>query len=381
MEDNKEKQKNNDLSIIIPKVEAPLKNISASFTMSEQLQKKINIMPRFDNIYQQLGISNTLSNTLTSIVNEQKKLFLNRNIISSITQENSAFMEAIKRITEVQKNLVSTIIEKINISPFFEGLSKTIEEARNNPYSFLSWYNYYEKLSEYFWVYPYDMKPEQLHKILSTVSSEQEFDRYMAHYFSKKKIKELLLIIKREIPRRHRKMITQIEKAYDMKLYALANNSLMTIIDDLLSYYLYNKGCTQRNGIFEPIVEELRRKHVDIDDGVLITLMVNSYINKLYDSIDFNVIQIDTHKKSRRGMSAHGKFTSNERSDFIMLINTVYHLLMVQEVLKKYKGRIFRNNKTKSFFIPKGEEYKKLKTTVDKEIEKKKKELENQIEG
>ena len=195
MEDNKEKQKNNDLSIIIPKVEAPLKNISASFTMSEQLQKKINIMPRFDNIYQQLGISNTLSNTLTSIVNEQKKLFLNRNIISSITQENSAFMEAIKRITEVQKNLVSTIIEKINISPFFEGLSKTIEEARNNPYSFLSWYNYYEKLSEYFWVYPYDMKPEQLHKILSTVSSEQEFDRYMAHYFSKKKIKELLLII------------------------------------------------------------------------------------------------------------------------------------------------------------------------------------------
>ena len=384
MEEKKDSEKNNLPSVNkLPNMESPIKslkiienplnNLSSSFTISKQLSETIKKLPIIDDIYPKLKITNTLS----SIIEEQKKLFLNPSFINSITNplinQSSPLMDTMKRIAEMQRNMINTIMEKINISPFFEGLSKTIEEARKNPHSFLSWYNYYERLSDYFWVYPYDMKPEQLHQILETVTSEKEFDKYMSHYFSKKKIKELLSIIKNKISKKHKRMIGQIEKAYDMKLYALANNNLMSIIDDLLSFYLYNKGCTYRSGIFEPIVKEFKKERGDIDDSVLVILMVNSYINKLYDSIDFNIIKIDTHKKSRRGMSAHGKFTSNERSDFIMLINTIYHLLLVQEILKKYRGRIFRKGKV--FYIPKGKEYIAMKEEVDKEIEKKKKQL------
>lgn len=340
--------------------------ISPTYSVLNDLSKQLN------GLYDSINTNNGISSFLSSVIKKQKELFLNPNYIGSLTKvianQNSTIMKAMKMISEVHKELVDITMRKINSSSFFNELDKCIEETKNNPDSLANWYNYYTKLSEYFWIYPYDMKTEQLHHILETVSSEREFDKYMSHYFSKKKIKELLKIIKNEIPRRHRKMITQIEKAYDMKLYALANNSLINIIDDLLSFYLGNKGCPKRKGVFEPIVEKIKKDRIDIDDSILITFMINSFINKLYESTDFNNISFNTHKKTRRGTAAHGKFTSNERSDFIMLINTIYHLIIVQEVLKKYKGRIFR--KDDSFFLPEGEEYKKLKQKVDKKIKR-----------
>lgn len=355
-EDNKSEKSNHNLD-----VETRENKNSNSV---EELPKHENAYPRFE--------YNNLTNILSSIINMQKKIAFNPDFINSIAKPlfdySSPLMKAMQKIVEMQSNLINSIVNNVNISSFFKSLSKSIDDAMKNPHSFISWYNYYKKMSEYFWIYPYDMSPEQLHKVLENVSSEQEFDKYMSHYFSRKKVEELLSIIKKEIPKKHKRMINQIEKAYDMKLYSLCNNSLISIIDDLLSYYLGNKGCVPRSGIFEPIIEEMKEESEDVDDTVLITMMVNSYVNKLYDSINFNAIKINTHKKSRRGMSAHGKFTSNERSDFIMLINTIYHLLVVQEVLKKYKGRVFKSNK--GFYIPKGKEYKKLKKNVDKDKKK-----------
>lgn len=349
-----------------------LNQINVFYKNFEKFASNLNFVLISDNVFKNNEKNDLLSKTL-SYINDNYLVLNNQSckkIVNQMIEKSNILFESAKSVATIMLNMIDVVVKDINFSPFFNELSKIIDEAKKNPDSIYSWYNYYEKMSEYFWIYPYDMTTEQLHKILSSVSNEKEFDMWMSRYFSKKKIKELLSIIKKEIPVKHRRLIIQIEKAYEMNLYALANNSLILIIDDLLSFYLYDKGCTLRAEIFEPIVKKIKKKHGDIDDSCLIILMVNSFIKKLYEKIDFNNIEVESHKKTRRSLTAHGKFTSNERLDFIMLINTIYHLINVQKILKKYNKKIFR--KGKKLVLPEKEEYKIMKSNVDNSILKQK---------
>ena len=330
----------------------------------EELKKSINLTPI------NLGISDKFRNTISELAKQQLSLssvYFNKSVIESMTNSLTSLA---KRITEMHTTMMNELFK--NINPFFKELSKSLEEAKKNPHSFLSWYNYYKKLSEYFWVYPFDMEPEKLHSILETVNNEKEFDNYISRYFSKKKIERLFSELESNIPRKHRIMLKQIKIAFNSKSFALANNGLMSIIDDLLSYYIYDKGCQKRLKIFEPIIKQLENEKEDIDSDVLLIMMTNNYINNLYDDIEFNEkIRIETNKKTRRNTYAHGKFYSNKLIDSIMLLNTMYYLLVAQGILKKYKNKLFYKDKI-GFYIPTKTEKKQAIEKVKKSIQKKK---------
>lgn len=90
-------------------------------------------------------------------------------------------------------------------------------------------------------------------------------------------------------------------------------------------------------------------------------MMVNSNINLLYEQIEFNnKISINTNKKSRRNPISHGKSYSYKKIDTIMLLNTMYYLLVIQNELKGYKNSLYRNSKKKEFYIPSKDEKRRI---------------------
>ena len=295
-------------------------------------------------------------------------LYFNKISVESINSI-SLFL---KKLTEMHNTMMNKLVK--NINPFFKELSESLEKTIKNPNSFLSWYNYYQKLSEYFWIYPFDMKTEKLHSILENVNNEKEFDVYISRYFSKNKVKKLFKELEENIPKKHKTMLKQIKNAFESKSYVLANNGLMSIIDDLLSFYIYDKGCQKRLEIFESIIKQLEKEKTKdgFDSNILLIMMTNKYINNLYVDVEFNEkIKLETNKKTRRNTYAHGKFYSNKRIDSIMLLNTLYYLLVAQGMLKKYKSKLFYKDKV-GFYIPTKEEKKEAVKKIINSIQKKK---------
>ena len=254
-----------------------------------------------------------------------------------------------------------------SITPAFKVLSDSLEEARNNPDSRLSWMNYYDKLSEFFWIMPYKITTEELYEILKCVETEKEFDKYINRYFSKTKVNLLFSDINNMLTNNaQRKIFNQIVKAYENKSYALASIGITTMIDNSLSYYLIDKGCSARIKLFEPIINDLDLKRNNSEFSFIV-MMVNSNINLLYEKIEFNnKISINTNKKSRRNPIAHGKSYSYKKIDVIMLTNTLYYLLIIQNELKEYKNSLYKKNK--DFYIPSKEEKTKIKAKLQKAI-------------
>ena len=77
-----------------------------------------------------------------------------------IKQQNEKFAnilaEPLQQLTNLQKELADFINKQINIiPPVFNSLSYILEELKPNPDSVLSWQNYYDTLTEYFWIFPY----------------------------------------------------------------------------------------------------------------------------------------------------------------------------------------------------------------------------------
>lgn len=282
-------------------------------------------------------------------------------------------MNAVNQIAESQKAMMNTILSSITINnSFFASLSKSLEEAKANPKSVYNWFEYYDRLSEFFWIIPYKMKPEELHEILVNVTTEKEFDRYISKYFNKEKVDLLINDIKGLITRsQDKKLFEQIVLAYNNKSYSLASMGLMSIIDNLLSYYLINKGCTSRIKLFEPIIKDIDRKCGMSDDFPFIVMMINSNINLLYEDIEFNdKIKIKTNKKTRRNPVSHGKSYSNKKIDTIMLFNTVYYLLVTKEELKEYKDSLCYDKNKKQFYFPDKIKKKEIKKKIKENIAK-----------
>lgn len=361
-----------------------IKNIDIFNKISTQIPETMIINERFKNI---LNVNMPIINFSTFMPNYQNRILKMRSIygldqISTIEEkvanQHNNIMErlsnpisnVISQITEVQRQFINSITNVINksITPTFKILYDALEEAKNNPNSRLSWMNYYDKLSEFFWIMPYKITTEELHEILQYVETEKEFDEYINRYFTKDKVNSLFDDIKKMLSNNNqRKIFNQIIKAYETKSYALASIGITTMIDNSLSYYLIDKGCSSRIGLFEPIINDLDLKGKN-STSLFIVMMVSSNINLLYEKIEFNSkISIDTNKKSRRNPIAHGKSYSYKKIDAIMLTNTLYYLLVIQNELKKYKNSLYKKNK-KSFYIPSREERKKIKEKLQNSI-------------
>lgn len=333
---------------------------------SEELKNKIKSI-------NEMGLGK-MSRTIGEIAKQQLALY-NSDIIQQMT---SSMSKVISQIAEVQKQFINTITETIsmNVSPALKALSISLEEAKNNPDSLLSWMNYYNRMSEFFWIMPYKITTEELHEILKSVTTEKEFDQYINRYFNKCKVDMLIEDIRNMLSNKNqRKVFEQIIIAYRSRSYALASIGITTMIDNFLSYYLIDKGCTSRLKLFEPIIKDLGLKKENSDFSFIV-MMVNSNINLLYEQIEFNnKISIKTNKKSRRNPISHGKSYSYKKIDTIMLLNTMYYLLLIQNELKKYKNSLYRNSHKKEFYIPEKDEKIKIIEKIRSKKEEKNKDI------
>lgn len=339
----------------------------ANFVNSDMYKTKMKaIMPNYQNMLVQaketMGFDR-ISKVMGTLAKQQLALY-DSNVIQ---QMNNSMSKAISQIAEVQKQFMNTISETIskNVSPALRALAFSLDEAKNNPDSLLSWMNYYNRMSEFFWIMPYKITTEELHEILQNVETEKEFDQYINKYFNKEKVELLIKDINSMLSNNNqRKIFNQIITAYKNKSFALASIGITTMIDNCLSYYLIDKGCTSRLKLFEPIIEDLDMKR-DNSDFSFIVMMVNSNINLLYEQIEFNnKISINTNKKSRRNPISHGKSYSYKKIDTIMLLNTMYYLLVIQHELKEYRNSLYRNSNKKVFYIPTKEEKRKIKEKI-----------------
>lgn len=202
----------------------------------------------------------------------------------------------------------------------------------------------FKKISEYLWTIPYDISSEKLYELFIKVDSEKEFDKYMLRYFNREKTEKLCNEISLRVSRKHKMMFKQIKASFDSKNYALANVGMLSIIDELCSKFLYNKGKSRRIDMFLPLIEEVDNSSNIFE--VIPIMILNENINTIYESVDFNRrITIETNKKIRRNPSQHGQYFSNKKIDSLMLLNTIYNLLIISESYKQYFGKIIFVNK------------------------------------
>ena len=281
-------------------------------------------------------------------------------------QYNSEFSEAIKNInkiceparqavqyaSEYMKKIseqVSKFFEQYDFSKMYQNLlipmqqfAQEIERIKNDPDSLLNYISYVKNLSTYFWAMPYSIDTSELKAIFENVKTEKEFDNYMTKYFTNQKLHQLFKDIKLKISRKHITIFKQIENAFYNKQYSLINNAIISIIDDELSYYNYNKKETKRKDILYPIIEEYKKKDVSKCDwlDLFYLEMLNNNINLLFDNVDYNNIKISNNKAIRRHTTQHGKKYSNKKIVSIMLLNTLYNLLYIKEDLKVYRQRL-----------------------------------------
>ena len=299
-------------------------------------------MNQFINSY--VDYSQQFSRMLTREIQELRII----SKISNMIEELSPIKQIANNLAEAFKPIVTEIVNSLpKMSSYFQELYELLEKARENPDSLANWVEYSRKLSDYMWTIPYDISSDELKILTQTVNSEEEFDKYMLKYFNKEKIEKLFEYILIRLNRKHKTIAKQIKNAYFLKDYALANVALLSIIDELCSQFLMDKGCLKRQDILLPIIETIDNSSEDMFEVIPI-LVLNNNINVIYENINFNKrIRIKTNKKVRRNPSQHGRAFSNKKIDTIMLLNTIYYLLIVMENYKQYLGKIIyvRNNK------------------------------------
>ena len=271
--------------------------------------------------------------------------------------------KALEAVREIMKPLTIFIASKIKTyTPYFQELAEALEQAKANPNSFLNWFIYSEKLSEFLWTIPFEISAEEMKDIFEQINSEEEFDIFMNKYFDNKKVEKLFDTLNKCMPVKHRTIFKQIQKAFYNKSYALANAGILSIIDELCTYFLINKGCVKRKGMFKPIIENLEE---NIDDRMLVleVMILSNNIDIIYEDISFTQkIVINTNKKTRRNPCQHGQAFSNRKIDTLMLLNTMYYLLFFRTELKQYKGKLAVKGKT--FYLASTEERRAIKEKI-----------------
>ena len=284
-----------------------------------------------------------------------------RETITQITNAFAAFSKAIN--SEYTKSIRDSLL----------AMSKAYSEAKNNPNSFINYYDYQEKLDNFHWAWPYGITAQELKTLLENVDDEKQFDNKMASFFTSERLAAMFEEIKTLLPRKHKVVFEQIVFSFDNKNYALVNNGLMSIIDNILILPLKNRGCVNRSGILHPIITFYADNYSLSKTDFLFELqMLSNNVDLLFYDYDFNKkIHIDSNKKVRRHLSTHGQKYSNNRTDAIMIFNTLWALLINIDYLSPFKRTLIRKKKifcvdTKDYVIV-NRIYKELE--IQKEIE------------
>lgn len=270
-----------------------------------------------------------------------------RTILESISSIALKVTEQIKPLDESMKSLKAMLPDYSDTFKHMQEVVRAIEDMiskqLDNPDSWLSYYNYFKALSNFFWVMPYKVTSNHIKELIKKENTEEEFDRFMLNYFTDSLLEELFCDIKSTLPSNHMILFEQCVGSFRNKEYALCSLGLYSIIDDVLSFYILNKGCVSRKGIFGPIVREMAERDDFGKNHTMdfILLMMDKNIDSLYESTDFNTkVSITKNKDTNRNYSVHGKYYSNKRESDLMLFNSLFWLLKLQSYLSKYKNSL-----------------------------------------
>lgn len=306
------------------------------------------------------------------IINSTKKL---TEYISSIKKHicfdsiniNSLLAKTMSNIATISNYYTSSIAK------IFSSFNNTILESLTNPHSYFSYSSYENDLKKFHWALPYCITIEELHSILTKVNNEVEFDSEMLKVYSNEKIYFMIDKILALIPSHHKVIMKQIKSIVPTKNYALINNALLSIIDNCLSIYLYDKGCNTRTNILKPIIDIY--EDIDINQIELFVfelMMLSNNINFIYEVVDFNSNKkIKGNKQVRRHAALHGVKYSNKRIDSIMLLNTLISLLNIRHHLKHFECGIIYNKNKKFSLNEKAKKYAdyiRIKSIIDSMI-------------
>ncbi len=282
-----------------------------------------------------VGIENTIS-TLSQIVNIIDK------IIHSEQTKNS-----IKVVSEFC-NYVSQVFSSDymqSVKDSFIGFGNAVIEANDNPNSTLNYYRYLKQLKAFHWAWPFNISTNELKILVEQANNEKEFDSIISSFFSENIIQEMLLYIRNNIPRKHKVMFKQIVEAYNNKHYALINNAVFPIIENILGILVDDKRCVSRRGLLHPIIKFYSDNYCLSDIYFIFPLqMLSNNIDLIFEKSDFKKVTINTNKKVYRHLSAHGYMCSNNRVDTIMLLNTLAALLINMPYIAPFRYAIIRNS-------------------------------------
>lgn len=268
--------------------------------------------------------------------------FINK-ISEKIGKSLSDFTE--KLITQINMIMATEYMRD-----FFAALQQFSLDIENNPDSYFNYMRYQKNLDNMHWAWPYEIKTEELKSLLENAHNEKEFDTLMKFFFKEEKIDKMVQEMLTLLPDRHKMMLKQAKNAFDRGDYAIANNALMSIIDNALSEYLENKGQNKRVGIFQPIINHYEGFAIGEVDFIFELCMLSNNINFIFQDCSFDKkIEIKTNKKVRRHTSLHGVRYSNKRIDTLLLFNTLVNVLKQQSLLCDYRNSLIWDRRTKKF--------------------------------
>ncbi|MCM1498754.1 MAG: hypothetical protein NC124_09850 [Clostridium sp.] len=245
-------------------------------------------------------------------------------------------------------NTLSQLNIKTDLTQSFKGTStpfqkfnELYEEAEANPDSVINHMKYERALEGFYWVWPYGITGEKINNILEKCQTEKDFDKEMQRYFSRQRMQNLIKDTYNGLPKHHRMLFKQVEHSYWRRDYAIANNALMSIVDNLLKKYMFRLGNVKREGIMKPMMNYYGRFTPKEVPFYLRMEMLSNCINFIFQRYDFsNAIHIETNKKANRHIAVHGFKYSNNRIDTILLINTIYEILYHQKYMKPFERTI-----------------------------------------
>lgn len=219
-----------------------------------------------------------------------------------------AFAHLSERITEVAKSISEVMtnfgqmLSEIVPTDYFQGFISTLQDIYKNPDSLLNYLGYEKDLNSFHWAWPFGFDSAIVKNLVESVQDEKTFDNYMVHYFAAGRDVELMCAVAQLLPSNQKILFGQVCNAYNNKDYAIANNAIMSIIDNLLSKYVVNKGITVRYGIFKPIEKILYGDNVIFDIACTIRIVLLSHnIDFIFENYSFKEkISIKTNKKVRR---------------------------------------------------------------------------------
>ena len=266
-------------------------------------------------------------------------------------------------------NKIAQMFVNVVPSNYFQGFITAWSEILSNPNNALNYTHYEHQLDNFHWAWPFQFDAATIKELVETVNSEKDFDTYMVKHFSAGKDKELISAVEIKLPKSQKLLFKQAATAYKNHHYAIANNALMSILDNLLSKYLENKGQTKRYGIFKPLVDVYSDLSVScLTPQMFRLIMLSHNIDFIFQDYRFNKkIIIDTNKKARRHPSIHGFKYSNKKADALMLINSLHELLSLQNFIKSFEGTL-RVNQDKEFCIDEAKQRRTYRPLIKRGI-------------